>query len=65
MGTPAAVLPTPRLLNVRAAAAYLGCTIWFVRTLGWNDTVRVLKMGNRWLFDKSDLDAYVERLKKS
>ncbi len=55
--------PAPRLLNVRDAAAYLSVTVWFIRTLGWDGTVPVLKLGNRWLFDKADLDAYVDRLK--
>ncbi len=55
--------PAPRLFNVRTAAAYLGCTVWFVRNLGWDGSVPVLKLGNRWLFDKADLDAYVDRMK--
>ncbi|MGO9075628.1 MAG: helix-turn-helix domain-containing protein [Terriglobales bacterium] len=53
----------PRLLNVRDAAAYLGTTVWFIRNLGWSDSLPVLKLGNRWLFDKADLDAYVDRMK--
>ena len=55
--------PTPRLFNVRDAATYLGTTVWFIRNLGWSDALPVLKLGNRWLFDKSDLDAYVDRMK--
>jgi len=55
--------PAPRLFNVRDAATYLGCTIWFVRNLGWSDALPIIKLGNRWLFDKSDLDAYIDRMK--
>lgn len=55
--------PAPRLLNVHAAAAYLGTTVWFIRNLGWSDAIPVIKLGSRWLFDKADLDAYVDRVK--
>lgn len=53
----------PRLLPIKAAAAYLSCTIWAVRSLVWNREVPSLKIGNRILFDKKDLDAYVEAQK--
>jgi excisionase family DNA binding protein len=52
-----------RLLNVRAAAAYLSCTVWAVRNLVWNRDVPSLKIGNRILFDRKDLDAFIERIK--
>ncbi|MGA9155318.1 MAG: helix-turn-helix domain-containing protein [Candidatus Sulfotelmatobacter sp.] len=55
--------PAPRLLNVQDAAAYLGTTVWFIRTLGWSDAIPIIRLGNRWLFDKADLDAYVDRVK--
>jgi excisionase family DNA binding protein len=54
---------SPRLLSIKAAAAYLSCTIWAVRTLAWNRDVPSLKIGNKILFDKKDLDAFVERAK--
>jgi excisionase family DNA binding protein len=54
---------TPRLLNVRDAATYLGTTVWFIRNLGWSDALPIIKLGNRWLFDKADLDSYVDRMK--
>jgi excisionase family DNA binding protein len=50
----------PRLLGVREAAAYLGATIWAIRSLAWNREVSSLKIGNRILFDRKDLDSYVE-----
>ena len=55
--------PAPRLLTVQAAAEYLGVTVWFIRNLGWNKALPVIKLGNRWLFDRADLDAYVDRVK--
>ena len=56
-------LPEPRLIGVRAAAAYLGATIWAVRTLAWSGAVPALKIGNRMLFEKRDIDAYIEKQK--
>jgi len=55
----------PRLLNVAEAASYLGVTIFFMRTLHWEKQVRGLKLGHRLLFDKADLDLFVERAKAS
>jgi excisionase family DNA binding protein len=51
------------MLNVRDAAAYLGATIWFVRTLAWEERVRAVKFGNRLLFPREELDAFIERAK--
>lgn len=55
----------PRLLNVPQAAAYLGVTVFFIRTLHWEKQVRGLRLGHRLLFDQKDLDAFVERAKVS
>lgn len=56
---------TPRLLCVRSAAAYLGATVWAVRCLAWNCEVASVKIGGRLLFDRSDLDKYIESQKTS
>ena len=53
----------PRLLTVRQAAAYLGATVWFVRTLAWSRNIPHLILGKRMVFDKADLDRYVDSLK--
>jgi excisionase family DNA binding protein len=53
----------PRLISIKAAAAYLSCTIWAVRTLVWNRQVASLKIGNKILFDRKDLDAYIDAQK--
>ncbi len=62
-GADAAAVLAPRLLPIKAAAAYLSCTIWAVRTLAWNREVASFKIGNRILFDKSDLDRFIENQK--
>ena len=56
--------PEPRLLNVKSAAAYMGATVWFVRSLAWSRAVPFVVFGKRILFDKQDLDKYVENQKK-
>lgn len=53
----------PRLISIKAAAAYLSCSIWAVRTLIWNSELPNLKIGNKFLFDVRDLDAFIERRK--
>lgn len=53
----------PRLIGIKAAAVYLGATVWAMRSLVWNREVPSLRIGNRVLFDKKDLDAYVEMQK--
>jgi excisionase family DNA binding protein len=54
----------PRLLRVKEAAAYLGATVWFLRSLAWSRTVPHVVFGKRILFDRADLDNYVESQKK-
>jgi excisionase family DNA binding protein len=49
----------PRLLNIKAAAAYLSATVWFMRSLVWERKIPFLKFGNKYVFDKQDLDAFV------
>jgi excisionase family DNA binding protein len=56
---------TPRLLGVRDAAVYLGVTEHFVRSLVWDRKLPKLLLGKRLLFDRHDLDNFVEGLKKS
>lgn len=54
---------TPRMLNVHAAAEYLGATVWFVRTIAWKKQIPTATFGNRLLFDRADLDRFVENQK--
>jgi excisionase family DNA binding protein len=52
-----------RLLRIREAAMYLGSTVWQVRTLTWSKRLPALKLGNRYVYDRADLDAFVDRQK--
>jgi excisionase family DNA binding protein len=53
----------PRLFSIKATAAYLSATVWFVRTLVWEKKIPSVRFGHRLVFDRADLDAYVERVK--
>jgi len=52
-----------RMLRYPEAAAYLGATEWFVRTLVWSKQVPYVLCGKRHLLDRLDLDAYIESAK--
>ena len=52
-----------RLLTVKQAAQYLACSVFAVRDLGWSRRVPSLKIGRRVLFDRTDLDRYVDLAK--
>ena len=61
---------TPRLLDLSAAAAYLGLSVWTVRDLEGTGTlarVRIPMPNNgelrKLLFDRTDLDELIERWK--
>ncbi len=69
--TPAAVPVTPpvspeqpRLLTIKAAALYLSASVWAVRTLAWEQRVPYIRLGRRMLFDRADLDRYIEAQKQ-
>jgi len=57
----------PRLLSVREAARYLGVAVWCLRSLVWEKQLTPVKIGasRRFVFDRADLDAYIERQKKA
>ncbi|MBI3671010.1 MAG: helix-turn-helix domain-containing protein [Acidobacteria bacterium] len=52
--------PEPRLLNIKAAALYLSCTVWALRQLVWAKDLPHVRIGRRLLFDRADLDKFVE-----
>ena len=67
--------PLPlRLVDLRAAAAYFGCTHWHLRRLVATGQIPVVRMpnprtldarpGRRLLVDIRDLDALIERWKE-
>ncbi len=53
----------PRLLTIPMAAAYLSSSVWAIRQLVWARKIPHLVIGRRILFDKADLDRYVESQK--
>jgi excisionase family DNA binding protein len=50
----------PRLYDLKAAAQYLSSTVWFLRQQIWNRQITFLKLGNKYVFDRKDLDAFIE-----
>jgi excisionase family DNA binding protein len=60
---PVAPTVNVRLLTIKDAATYLSAHVWFLRTLVWERRIPFLKLGNRLLFDRVDLDAFVESQK--
>ncbi len=68
----------PRLLSMRQAAAYLGCSFWTLRDYVLQGLIPVVdmpplrarpgdrqrKMLRRVLIDRSDLDAFIESRKR-
>jgi excisionase family DNA binding protein len=55
----------PRMFNVKEAAAYLGSTVYFVRTLVWERRLPKVKFGKRLVFDRADLDEFIEKEKRN
>jgi excisionase family DNA binding protein len=58
-------MPDKRLLTVNEAAVYLGSTTWFVRSLVWDRKLPKLKLGKRLVFDRVDLDKFIDALKEA
>ena len=57
--------PEPRLLDIKAAAHYLSTTVWKMRNLVWEKKLPHLRLGHKILFDRADLDKFVEELKSA
>ena len=57
----------PRILNARQSAAYLGCSLWCLRSLVWRGELRPIKIGDsrRLLLAKEDLDRYIDAQKRA
>ena len=76
--TPSAEAIRPRLLNVRQAAAYLGCSFWTARDYVLQGLIPVVdlpplraregdrprKTLRRVLIDRADLDDFIESRKR-
>lgn len=55
--------PERRYLRIKEAAAYLGATEWFIYTLTWKRAIPFAKIGKRLVFDRVDLDTYIQNAK--
>jgi excisionase family DNA binding protein len=62
--TKSSIPASARLLTIKAAAEYLSATVWFLRTCVWEKQIPFLKLGNRLLFDRVDLDAFITAQKQ-
>lgn len=54
-----------RLLDYNRSAAYLGISLRGMKQLAADNKILKVEVGHRVLFDKVDLDAYIDRLKRS
>jgi excisionase family DNA binding protein len=52
-----------RYLTIKAAAAYIGATVWCVRQLIWGRKVPFVRLGNRYVIDRLDLDNFMQSQK--
>ena len=57
-------LPMPRLLDYKAAGAYLSLSCWSLRELVLNGEIPHVKFGKKVLIDRQDLDAWIEQRKE-
>jgi excisionase family DNA binding protein len=55
--------PDHRYFRIAEAADYLGGTVWFMYTLTWKKAIPFTKIGKRIVFDRVDLDAYMQNMK--
>lgn len=53
-----------RLLDYTRLAGYLGISLRSAKQLAADGEIRKVQIGHRVLFDRADVDAYIERLKK-
>ena len=59
--------PSPRLLPLKAAAQYLGLTVWAIRERIWAGQIPVVQFpgGRKQYLDIKDLDAFIEQNKRT
>ncbi len=53
----------PKLLDIKSAAVYLASHPWQLRTLVWERKIPFIKLGNKYVFDRKDLDEFVDAQK--
>ena len=57
--------PQPRLLTVKTAAQYLNTSTWRIRELFYSKAIPHVRLGNKVYIDRSDLDTFIDDLKKA
>ena len=55
--------PDRRYLWIKEAAEYLRATEWFMYSLTWKRAIPFMKIGKRLVFDRIDLDNYMQNAK--
>lgn len=63
--SPASISLAPRGLRYAEAAAYLGSTISYVRSLVWTGKLPAIRMGKRDILLREDLDKYLSEARKA
>ena len=58
-------LPVPRLLDYKAAGAYLSLSYWSLRELVLNGEIPCVKFRTKVLIDRRDLDNWIEANKET
>jgi excisionase family DNA binding protein len=48
------------MLTIPQAAQYAAIALWRVRTLIWNNELRAVKIGRRFVIDRADIDRYLD-----
>jgi excisionase family DNA binding protein len=57
-------LAEPRLLNIKMAAVYLSTSVWHMRQLVWEKKLPEVRFGTKLMFDRKDLDQFIDGLKE-
>lgn len=57
--------PEVRLLNYSNLAAYLGISLRAAKELAAEGHIAKVPIGHRVLFDREDVDRYIERIKRA
>ena len=60
VGTRESIPLQKRLFSVEEAAEYLSLSPWTIREMGTHGRLPVVRLGRRVLFDREDLDQWIE-----
>lgn len=54
-----------RLYSIKELVKHVGATEWFWRTQIWDGSLPFIKVGNKMLVDKDDIDRFISQNKQS